>query len=84
MATSEVTKPQDNEDTRGLTLRELVLEVRNDLKDVKIKFGMHILEHAEVHGRAQGEARLFGIARSSLAVIVSVASGVAAIWGILH
>jgi hypothetical protein len=43
-----------NEDeTRGLTLRELVLEVRADVKDVKSKFGLHLVDHAVAQGAAQ-------------------------------
>lgn len=84
MATSENSRSAAHEETQGLTLRELVLEVRQDVKGVKAQLDTHLLEHAMSKGRVMGEARIFGMARSSLAVMVSVISGIAAVWSLVH
>lgn len=84
MAPSETNRPAANEGTIGLTLRELVLEVRQDVKGVKAMVDTHLLEHAQVKGQAKGEARIFGMARSSVAILVSILSGAAAVWGIVR
>lgn len=67
-------KPQEDDATRGLTLRELVLEVRNDGKDLKAKFGLHLVEHARTEGVAKGEAKVFGMARSAIAIAIALIS----------
>lgn len=65
-------RPREDDATRGLTLRELVLEARGDIKDLKSQFGLHKLEHAEALGKTKGEAKVFGMARSGLALIISL------------
>lgn len=65
-------RQQEDEATRGLTLRELVLEARGDIKDLKTQFGMHKIEHAAKAGEAKGEAKVFGMARSGLALVISL------------
>ena len=84
MAASEITKPQDDDATRGLTLRELVLEVRTDLKGLSKAFDGHLREHAESDGVTRGEARVFGFARSSIAIAVAVISAFTAVWSLVH
>lgn len=79
----EVT-PTDRDDTRGMSLRELVLEVRDDMKAVRAKVDTHLLEHAIVRGQQRGEARILGFGRSGIALIVSLVSATATIWSALH
>jgi hypothetical protein len=67
---SQVTTPDDG--TRGMTLRELVLEVRADVKGVGAKVDTHLLEHAQWKGQRTGEARVLGVGRSALALSISV------------
>lgn len=66
------TRQQESDATRGLTLRELVIEVRGDGKDLLRRFEKHLNEHAESHGQVKGEAKVFGMARSGLALIISL------------
>lgn len=67
-----------------MTLRELVLEVRQDVKSQTAKLDTHLLEHAMAKGRQQGEKRILGIARSTFAVMVSVGGLIVAIWSAVH
>lgn len=74
-------RPQDDDATRGLTLRELVLEVRSDTKSLQRDFDAHRRWHAEREGVHTGEARIFGYARSSIAIVVSIISALVAVVG---
>lgn len=66
-----------------MTLRELVLEVRDDVKRVRAQVDTHLLEHAIAKGQARGEARVLGIGRSALAIAISLVSSAVAIASVL-
>lgn len=66
------TRQQESDATRGLTLRELVIEVRDDGKDMLRRFEKHLNEHAESKGQSRGEAKVFGMARSAVALLISL------------
>lgn len=64
-------------DTRE-DLAAQIANVSTDVKGVGAKVDTHLLEHATSKGKREQTDRIFGIARSSIAVIISVgAFGVA-------
>lgn len=77
-------RPQDDDATRGLTLRELVLEVRYDTKVIGTTLSDHLRAHAEEDGQTRGESKVFGIARSGLAVSISILSATIAVLAAFH
>lgn len=75
---------REDDATRGLTLRELVLEVRADGKETKGKVDAHLQAHAVSDGVQRGEAKVLGFAKSTIAIIVSISSAAIAILTGLH
>lgn len=57
------------------TREDLAAQIANvalDVKGVGAKVDTHLLEHAQSKGKQLQTDRIFGIARSSLAVIISI------------
>ena len=81
---SDTPRPQDDDATRGLTLRELVLEVRGDTKNLRKDFEKHMVSHAIEDAIHSGELRVFGFARSGIAIFLSILSAAVAAATALH
>lgn len=60
-------------------VRDTREDLTNEIRGIGAKLDTHLLEHAITKGKQAQTDRLFGIARSSIAVIISIgALGVAA------
>ena len=65
-------RPNEDDATRGLTLRELVLRVEVKVDTLTNQFENHLREHANEDGQTRGEAKVFGIARSGIAIALAI------------
>lgn len=79
-----VSRPTEDDATRGLTLRELVIRTESKVDLLGTQLTAHLMEHANRDGIAAGEKKVLGIAKSTLALIVSTVAGLVAIVTGLH
>lgn len=69
-------------DTRLDILTE-VGEAKTEVAGLRAKIDTHLLEHATTNGVRAGERKVFGLAKSTIALIVSILSGIAAFSAII-